>query len=199
MKLIPSLQEQVASHLRRRILSGQFTAGTPFREQVLAEEFGVSRGPIRDALLTLTKEGLLQARANVGVRVAEAPSVFKRGVIVRLRREIEGSALSAWFAGRNLELLDRMDANLGDYRQACGGTDFGRVVELDMAFHQMLVESAEGGCLVDLWQPVVLRMFLRYSRHDNLLDSYHEHAAIVAAMHAGEEWKALERLQEHIV
>lgn len=199
LKLVPNLQEQVASHLRSRILSGQIAPGTPFREQVLAEEFGVSRGPIRDALLTLTKEGLLQGRPNVGVRVAEAPSPFKREVIVKLRREIECSALAAWFQQQDATLLPQLDANLADYQDACAASDFGRVVELDMAFHRTLVESADGGSLVDVWLPVILRMFLRYSRHRMLVESYQEHAAIAAAMHAGDGVSAVALLREHIV
>jgi DNA-binding GntR family transcriptional regulator len=199
VKLIPNLQSQVVSHLRQRILAGQLAAGTPFREQELAEEFGVSRGPIRDALLTLTKEGLLHARPNVGVRVAEGPSAFKREVIVRVRRDIEGAAVGAWFESRDAKLLARLDANLVEYQKACEGTDFGRVVELDMAFHRTLVESADDGSLVDLWLPVILQMFLRYSRHRKLTDSYHEHAAIVAAMHRGERAQAVELITRHIV
>jgi DNA-binding GntR family transcriptional regulator len=42
-------------------------------------------------------------------------------------------------------------------------------------------------------------MFLRYSRHRDLMESYHEHASIVRAMHAGREWEALEALKSHIV
>jgi GntR family transcriptional regulator, rspAB operon transcriptional repressor len=198
LKLIPNLQEQVATHLRRRILTGQLAPGTPFREQVLAEEFGISRGPIRDALLTLTKEGLLHAQPNVGVRVADRPSDFKRNVLVQLRREIEGAAMTAWFETKAADLLSHLDENLAEYKRACAANDFGRVVELDMAFHRLLVESADQGSLVDLWLPVVLRMFLRYSRHRKLMDSYHEHAAIVAEMHAGRK-KALELLKHHIV
>ena len=199
MKLIPNLQEQVASHLRRRIFSGQLAPGTPFREQLLAEEFGVSRGPIRDALLTLTKEGLLHARPNIGVRVAEEPAAFKRAVIVRLRREIESSAMGAWFETMDQGLLTGFGANLADYRQACGGTDFGQVVELDMAFHRLLVEFPDGGSLVDVWLPVISRMYLRHSRHRVLMDSYYEHQAIVSAMQAGDKNKAVELLMHHIV
>lgn len=199
LKLIPNLQEQVASHLRLRILSGQLAPGTPCREQVLAQEFGISRGPIRDALLTLTKEGLLHARPNIGVRVAEEPSAFKRDVIVRVRREIEASALAAWFEGKNADLLAHLDANLADYKVACGGDDFGRVVELDMAFHRLLVESADHGSLVALWLPVILQMFLRYSRHRKLTESYREHAAIVAAMRGGRKAGAIRLLRNHIL
>ena len=199
MKLVPNLQMQVASHLRQRILSGQLAAGTPFREQELAEEFGVSRGPIRDALLTLTKEGLLHARPNVGARVADAPSVFKRGVIVNLRRDIEGAALAVWFAARDPALLEQLDANLAEYREVCARAEFGRVVELDMAFHRLLVESADGGSLIGLWVPVILQMFLRYSRHQSLMDSHDEHAAIVRALYADESARAVELLRQHIV
>jgi DNA-binding GntR family transcriptional regulator len=199
MKLAANLQEQVATHLRRRILSGQLLPGTPLREQSLAEEFGISRGPIRDALLNLTKEGLLIARPNVGVRVATEPSAFKRNVIVHLRREIEGSAVTAWFESRDPALLKKLDDNLAEYKDACAGSDLEKVVELDMTFHQLLVETADDGGLVDLWLPIILRMYLRYSRHRDLMESYNEHAAIAKAMHEGHEWEAMELLKQHIV
>jgi DNA-binding GntR family transcriptional regulator len=73
------------------------------------------------------------------------------------------------------------------------------VVELDMAFHRLIVEAADQGSLVDLWLPIMLRMFLRYSRHRDLMESYREHAVILRAMHAGREWEALEALKSHIV
>ena len=199
MKLAANLQEQVASHLRRRILSGHLQPGTPLREQTLASEFGISRGPIRDALLNLTKEGLLIARPNVGVKVASEPSAFKRNVLVHIRREIETSALTAWFEARNPDLLKKIDENLAAYKVACGASDLVQVVELDMNFHRLLVEAADQGSLVDLWLPVILRMYLRYSRHRDLMESYNEHAAIARAMHEGHEWQALELLKQHIV
>lgn len=199
MKLAANLQEQVAGHLRRRIITGQLAAGTPVREQELATEFGISRGPIRDALLTLTKEGLLIARPNVGVKVAADPSPFKRNVIVRLRREIESAALMSWFEKKDPALLTALDTNLASYREACAGGNLDQIVELDMAFHRTFVEAADDGSLVDLWLPVILRLYLRYSRHRSLMESYQEHAAIVAAMRAGREWEALEALKQHIV
>jgi DNA-binding GntR family transcriptional regulator len=199
MKLAANLQEQVAGHLRRRIFSGQLAAGAPVREQELATEFGISRGPIRDALLTLTKEGLLLARPNVGVKVAPDLSPFKRNVIVRLRREIEAAALMVWFERKDPALLESIEKNLAEYREACAGTDLGHVVELDMAFHRQIVEAADDGSLVDLWLPVILRLYLRYSRHRSLMESYQEHVAIVQAIKVGHEWQALELLKQHIV
>ncbi len=199
MKLAATLQEQVAAQLRQRILSGQLLPGTPVREQALAEEFGISRGPIRDALVHLTKEGLLLARPNAGVRVANEPSAFKRNVIVHLRREIESAAVTAWFADRDRAVLNRLDDNVGRYKDACAGSNLAHVVELDMEFHRTLVAAADAGGLVDLWLPVISRMFLRYSRHRDLMESHAEHASIVRSMHGGREWEALEALKLHIV
>ena len=199
MKLAASLKEHVASHLRRRILSGQLLPGTPLREQLLAAEFGISRGSIRDALLNLTKQGLLIARPNVGVRVATEPSAFKRKVIVQLRRAIEGTALTAWFGTRDTGLFERLDENLGRYKEACASPDLIQVVELDMAFHRLLVQTADQGSLEDLWLSVVLRMYLRYSRHHDLIESYNEHAAIARAIHAGFESEATMLLRQHIL
>ena len=59
-----TIREQVANEIRADVLSGRLSAGTDLREQTLAEKYGVSRGPIRDALLQLTQEGLLEAKPN---------------------------------------------------------------------------------------------------------------------------------------
>jgi DNA-binding GntR family transcriptional regulator len=141
----------------------------------------------------------LLARPNVGVKVAPDLSPFKRNVIVRLRREIEAAALMVWFERKDPALLESIEKNLAEYREACAGTDLGHVVELDMAFHRQIVEAADDGSLVDLWLPVILRLYLRYSRHRSLMESYQEHVAIVQAIKVGHEWQALELLKQHIV
>ena len=198
VKLALSLPEQIASHLRREILSGQLEPGTSLLETPLAQRFGISRGPIRDAFITLAKEGLLVAKPNIGVKVAPAPSEFKRSVIVSLRRDIECAALGHWVGQPAPGPLKQLDENLRDFERACRAGELVVVVELDMNFHRLLVEAAEEGGLVDLWLPVISRMYLRYSRHRHLIESYREHLAIVKAIRAGDGPLALERLGNHI-
>lgn len=198
MKLALSLPEQIAAQLRREILSGQLEAGTALLETPLAQRFGISRGPIRDAFLALTKEGLLVARPNIGVKVAPPPSEFKRSVIVSLRRDIECAAVGSWVREPAPGVLKRLDDNLRDFERACRANELGTVAELDMEFHRILVEAAEAGALVDLWLPVISRMYLRYSRHRRLIESYREHLAIVKAIRADAGETALERLRTHI-
>ena len=89
--LIRGLREQIVERLRGEILSGRLTEGTPFREVELSERFGVSRGPIREALQQLTHEGMLVSLRNCGVRVAPDPPDSIRQLVVPIRQTIGSS------------------------------------------------------------------------------------------------------------
>lgn len=197
--LVASYQEQLLGHLRQRILAGIIQPGERLREADLAEEFGISRGPIRDTFVRLTKEGLLEATPNVGVRVADAPSDFKRRTMVQCRRTIECDALRhAWKHNRN-QLCVILVANLAEYHAACRAENLSEVVALDMAFHQAIVAAADDGSLIEIWRPLISQMFLRYSRHHSLVESYDEHKAIVDALQAEDVSSAVAALKKHIV
>lgn len=191
--------EHLTDLFRRRILSGQFQPGERLREIPLAKEFGTSRGPIRDTFLQLTKEGLLEAEPNVGVRVARAPSAFKRRTLVTVRRTIECGALGYCFDAGPGEVLDALAANLAAYRDACQRELLNDVVMLDMGFHRCIVAAADEGSLLETWLPVISQMLLRYSRHRSLMESYHEHAGIVQAIADGDRKAAQSALRSHIV
>ncbi len=192
-----TIREQIATHLRKEVLSGQLKEGEPLREQELAERFGVSRGPIRDALLALTKEGLLLAKQNRGVTVRR-PSPVLRPLVVALRRQVESFALDAIFDGIAPEDLKFWEENLRHFRTACSAANMPAVVEHDMAFHRSIVERLEDGALLAVWLPIVTSMMLPYSRHSDLIESYNEHHAIYEAIRAGDRDAAVQRLKANI-
>ncbi|HWI14027.1 MAG TPA: GntR family transcriptional regulator [Burkholderiales bacterium] len=68
-QLTHSLAEQIATRLSDRIVSGEYTPGQRIMEQALAAEFGVSRGPVREALRLLEKDGLVTILARRGAQV----------------------------------------------------------------------------------------------------------------------------------
>ena len=167
------------------------------REQPLAQRFGVSRrGPIRDALLQLTQEGLLVAEQNCGVRVRR-PDPAIASLVVDLRRKIESFALKA-LCRRGDEALAFFAENLSLFQAACRRGEMAEVVEHDMAFHRHIVEQGGGADLVAVWVPVVTHMMLPYSRHRDLMDSYREHEAVVEALRRGDKTVALECLRANI-
>lgn len=84
-----TLPGQIAEDLRRRIQAGEFQPGDPLRETPLADGFGCSRGPVREALKMLAREGLVDQRQGAGAVVA---SMGREDLVrhFRLRAEVAG-------------------------------------------------------------------------------------------------------------
>jgi GntR family transcriptional regulator, rspAB operon transcriptional repressor len=193
-----TIREQIVQRLRNEVLAGQFGQGEPLREAKLAERFGVSRGPIRDALLQLTQEGLLTGQPNVGVKVSPAPSDAIRPLVVELRKQIEGYALAAIFDEITPEDLARWDQILAGIKSACAAGDLPTLVEHDMAFHRSIIERTGDLDLLAIWLPIVVRMMLHYSRHTDLMQCYAEHERVVKAIKAGKKQQAVKALIANI-
>jgi len=199
MKPIISVQDQLVDQIRRYLLSGHYAAGQRLREEDFARQFGVSRGPIRDVFLRLTREGLLEARPNAGVSVAAEPSPFKRRSLLSLRRKLEVDCLRKASKENAGDLLNKLQSNLKLYQPACQSEDLEEVVRLDMDFHRIIVSTADAGSMVRVWEPIISQFFLRYSRHHSLMESYREHERIVKGIEADDAIKAVRALREHIV
>ncbi len=193
-----TIREQIADHIRSDVLSGQLPQGSALREEALAKRFGVSRGPIRDALLQLTQEGLLASKPNCGVTVSRSPSEWTRPLVVDVRRKVETFALERIFDRIDEEALARLQQAVDELRAACEAGDTSAVAAHDVEFHRTIIELAGEEELVAIWLPVVSRMMLHYRRHDDWMDSYAEHAAIVDAIRRKDLPAATAALQENI-
>jgi DNA-binding GntR family transcriptional regulator len=177
------LRDQITDRLRSEILSGELAEGASVREIPLAERFKVSRGPIRDAILQLTSEGLLKARPNCGARVAPVWDEITRPVMVHVRWEIERFALKELIRSGVVDRdLTPFRENLQRFEVACRNNDFPTVVRLDMEFHRLIVRESGQPGLESVWLPIMGAMRLPYSRHKTLMESYSEHEKIVSAV-----------------
>ena len=194
-----TIREQIVEQLRNEVLSGEIAEGESLREQKLAARFGVSRGPIRDALLQLTQEGLLSAEPNRGVRVCGGPSLAIQPLVVETRRRIECFALETIFDRITTDDLRSLDEVLARFKTACERGDMKEVVDRDLALHRWIVERVGDADLTAMWLQVIVRMRLRYTRHKSLLDSYREHKRVVDAVRKRERAAALAALEANIV
>ena len=164
----------------------------------LAKQYGVSRAPVRDALLQLTQEGLLVAKPNCGVRVGSPSGEEMQPLVVELRRKIEVFALRKVFNRFTDADIDRLDETVQRLKIACESEDLPGVVQQDMALHRYILEATGNTDLLAIWLPIVSRMFLHYSRHHNMMESYREHAAIVEAIRRKDRKAAIEALTANI-
>ena len=193
-----TIREQIADRIRADVIAGRLAEGTSLREQALAKQYGVSRAPIRDALLQLTQEGLLVARPNCGVRVGSPADEEIQPLVVELRRRIEVFALRRVFRKLTDADVERLQDTVQRLQVACEKDDLAGVVQEDMALHRYLLEATGNTDLLAIWLPIVSRMFLHYSRHRNMMESYREHAAIVDAIRNKDRKAAIEALTANI-
>ena len=196
-KIVP-VRDQIADQLRSDIISGELAPGTKLNEQALATRFGVSRGPIRDVLLQLTKEGLLVTKSNVGASVNEMLSPALQKLMVDIRRRIEAFAVKKIKGQLTDEDFASLDYLLDEFKTSFEEGDFTQVTKADIEFHKFLVERAGGQELVNLWYPVVLRMRMNYKRIDTPRDGVAEHQAIIDALRNDDVKQAAKALKANI-
>ncbi len=198
MPVYRTIREQIADLIRADILSGRLAEGERLREQELAERYGVSRAPIRDALLQLTQEGLLVAKPNCGVRVGSAADEEIQPLIVELRRQIEVFALQKAFDRLANEWLPKLEETVEALEPACRDGELSEIVRHDVAMHRIIVEAVDNPDLLAIWLPIVSRMMLHYSRLGHMMDSYREHKNILDAIRNGDRRRAEEALIANI-
>ena len=198
MRTSQTKREQIAEEIRSDVLSRKLSKGSSLREEALAQRFGVSRIPVRDALLQLTQEGLLVAQPNRGVKVATLPDDEMQPLLVRLRQEIEEFALDLMFERNEKVPRARLKRILRALKEACKAGDPAQVVPCDMAFHRFIIDQANCPKLLPIWLPIVSRMMLHYSRLSEWMDSYREHEAIAQAIFCGNSKEARRLLLANI-
>ncbi len=193
-----SVREQICDTLRSEILSGVLDNDQPVREQSLADRFGVSRGPIRDALQQLSQEGVLVYETNKGVRVNTPPSEGERRLFQSMRREMESFCLERCMDRLTDHDDEQLEGILVDLKRACARGDMAAIADTDLALHRYIVRRASGE-LEAVWQGITSRLLMDYSRIERLDEVVREHEAIVNAVRARDMDAAKKALSRNII
>jgi DNA-binding GntR family transcriptional regulator len=144
---VPGLRHRTVSAaildaIRRRILDGSYPAGAQLRQDGLAEEFGVSRIPVREALFQLEAEGLVRILPHKGATVA-ALSAEEVAEAFELRCLLEPRLLAASAPRLTPQDYAEIDEVLGQYAAALGSGDTASWGELNTRLHLLLYRRAE--------------------------------------------------------
>lgn len=185
---IASVVDQVYTAIRDRITEGVLARGARIHQEDLADELGVSRTPVREALRRLAAEGLVEMRTNRGARVADVtPAEMHAAYEARLVIEPGAARLAARL--RPPSPLAAMRDALAAQRRAI--PDVGRSFEANRRFHLALVQAAGNEFLLQfvrrLWVArigVVIYERQSESPERMRLDA-DEHEQILAAIESG--------------
>jgi GntR family transcriptional regulator of vanillate catabolism len=148
----PKLTEQVVLRLREMILRGELPGGKRVAEIPIAEQLGVSRTPVRQALTVLAQEGLLEIAGKRGYRVMEFGAKEIEDA-VDLRGILEGTAARLVAeAGPGPDLLQTLEECLASGAEIVGSKRYGvgediRWSEMNGRFHRAIVEACDNRAL----------------------------------------------------
>ncbi|MCX8018105.1 MAG: GntR family transcriptional regulator [Rhodocyclaceae bacterium] len=198
----PALYEQVAERLRARIYAHELAPGAWIDEQSLADEFGISRTPMREALKVLAAEGMVVLKPRRGCYVAQM-SERDLDEIFPVLALLEGRAAEE--ATRRLASADfsRLAALHAELERHAAANDADRFFEANQAFHNALQELAGNRWLTQLIDDT--RKFLKLTRRDSLRlegriqQSLAEHRAILAALERRDPAAAAAAMHQHIL
>ena len=156
-----SMQGRVIAEMRRSIISGEIPADVSLSELALAEKFGVSRTPVREALKQLQTEGLVEIRPRVGTFVT-SPSRREITELFEMKELLEGAAARLLAQRGRVPELDRLEANLEAADDAVARDDRARYAELVQEFHDLLIVGADNSKLEAHYRTLMNQ--LAYSR-----------------------------------
>ena len=190
----------VTNRLRASIVDGSLEPGSQLSEVDLANSFGVSRGPVREALQRLVQEGLLLSEPHRGVFI---PVLTDDDVLdIYLAREaLESAAVRTIVANDNSAAASRaLDQYVTQMEQAEAAGDWAAVGNHDLEFHVALVDASDSPRLRRMFSTVIseTRLCLGVlTAADARSELVGEHRQVCDLMQAGETEQALAVLKKH--
>ncbi len=195
------LRLRVATVIRDAILSGSLLPGAPLVEKAIAEDLDISRAPVREAIRTLAKEGLVESIPYKGsrVRVLHARDVHE---VYSIRGLLERYAVRQVLAAEPAVDLTPLDTACAAMEAAAAAGDAQALTAADERFHEGLIALPDHELLLGIWNLIELRarhaMALRNVQMGDLGVVAANHRAIVAALRAGDLDRTLRLVTEHV-
>ena len=193
-----ALYQEVAELLRERIFSHELAPGSWIDELKLAEAYGISRTPLREALKVLATEGLVTMKVRRGAYVTEVSDTDLSDVY-HLLALLESDAAGVVAEKATPAQIKELQSLHDELEKAVGNRE--RFFALNEAFHMRLLEIAN-----NRWRNQMvadLRKVMKLNRHNSLLksgrieESLAEHRAIMAALATRDAQACARRMREH--
>jgi DNA-binding GntR family transcriptional regulator len=201
------LRLEVLTALRTAILANEISAGSRLLEADVADQMGVSRAPVREAIRHLEQEGLVEIFPHRGAVVVGLPEP-EIDAIYELRAVIEGRATAASVGVVGEAELARLEALIEEMRAAIRTKEVGAIAEFDLQFHGLIVEWSGLTLLRHIWSSldglVRLRSYQALDRPGSaaryfLKNAAGSHTVLVEAIRAGNPEAAAALARQHVL
>lgn len=196
-----SLEAAVYEAVLERITSGVLRPGDPLVEAQLSEEFGISKTPVREALISLNRDGLVEQAPYKMSRVATPTEADVRQAC-EIRTWIEGEIAAQLARDPSSEIVDRLDVTIADARAGLEADDLNRYAEAVHAFSDVLLEASGNRYANEMLGRLrnILALIANVSQTEpgRRKRSIREHTAIARAIRKGDEEGARAATVDHL-
>ncbi|AXK44183.1 GntR family transcriptional regulator [Brachybacterium saurashtrense] len=197
----PALSTVIADRLREMITSGVLAPGERLKEVELADSMAVSRGPVREAISELVREGLVESQRHRGARVITLDDADIEE-IYSMRLAIERLAMERCAERISPSALDAMDDVIGRMARVPADAHDNEHVSLDLEFHDLVYAAADHARLQRTWTTLrsQVSMFLnaRTDRADFRTKLHVEHQEMRDVLATGDPVAAVGSIEKHI-
>jgi DNA-binding GntR family transcriptional regulator len=196
-----SLTDLAEESIRNLIVSGKYALGEQLLEASLAAQLGISKTPVREALLRLRVDGLIDIQPQRGAFVFSLTAA-QVDEICRFRELVEVAALASGMQARHADLVSALQENVRLMAKAQELEEWRAIPLLDQAFHQIIVEHAENSYLKQAYQLIASKFIALRSRlpeeNERVGHCQENHSAIVKLIVDRDSARAQKALALHI-
>jgi DNA-binding GntR family transcriptional regulator len=193
-------REEIREQLIEDILNGRLAPGARIVETKIAQQFGVSQGPVREALRDLELFGFVVSSPFRGTQVRRI-STEELLEIYPIRAAFEGVAARAAAVRIDRPTLEHLEELIGTMREAAARDDHRGEADADHSFHHAIVKASGNRMLEHVWQTMRLSITtcLTHSiTHRSLHEIAERHVAVLEALRSGDPDRAEAAVRRHI-
>lgn len=196
-----SLADQVYARLKEEILSGELKGGMKIPEELLSEQFGVSRTPIREAIRRLNEYGLVTIvpRSHSFVTIVTEKEAEDIG---RVRVALEQLAIESIDQKSYMAHVEDLSRYASTCQYAIGIGDRATVFEQDSLFHITLVKASNNNCLLDIYKRLdakIQQLRIAQNLPDGDLSYYlNQHSQMMLLLKNGKKEACKALIADHI-
>lgn len=197
-----TLNLKVFEWLKSQILNFRLLPGVKISDKEVADQLGISRSPVREALNRLAEQGLVEVRQNRGFTV-KVFTVQEIKELYTLRANLEKMAVGLTTENLKKETEESFKTHLDSYPELMQSTDFVAINDADERFHELIATHSGNALLAQVLKNLQgrIRLARRYEhlRATSFQETYDEHTKIFFHMCRGDVVKAQEAMTDHIM
>ncbi len=193
------LMDRITEFLWERIVNGRIPPGTRLVERQLAEQLGISRVPVREALIQLEKDGLIISKPDGRYVIQLTEQDIHK--LYEVRRVLEGLAVELATQNTSPERADALRNKLQDMKQAVARQDRSAYVRNDIEIHRLIWSQANNPYLFDVLRALTGPIFMFVADNANVIgwdEAFELHEDLINSINAGDVRLALENVERHM-